>query len=98
MTFKSGFAGPAAIRHNRESGGGTGLRLSIVAAVVGAHSGRVFIVETPGEGATLVVELPAFGMENDRAASGESRSPSGQSLSPLANIVRSGVSFARTAR
>jgi len=39
--------------------GGSGLGLSIVAAVVGAHSGRVEAVETPGGGATFRVALPA---------------------------------------
>ncbi len=38
--------------------GGTGLGLSIVAAVVYAHGGGVFVTETPGGGATFVVELP----------------------------------------
>jgi two-component system OmpR family sensor kinase len=39
--------------------GGNGLGLSIVSAVVAAHRGRVTINETPGGGATFVVELPA---------------------------------------
>ncbi len=39
--------------------GGTGLGLSIVAAVVAAHGGQVAVRETPGGGATFVVELPA---------------------------------------
>ena len=38
--------------------GGTGLGLSIVAALVAAHGGRVRVEETPGGGATFVVELP----------------------------------------
>ena len=38
--------------------GGSGLGLSIVAAVVGAHGGRVRVENTPGGGATFVVELP----------------------------------------
>jgi two-component system OmpR family sensor kinase len=44
-------------RHRSQ--GGSGLGLSIVAAVVGAHAGRVFVADTPGGGATFVVELPA---------------------------------------
>jgi two-component system OmpR family sensor kinase len=39
--------------------GGSGLGLSIVAAVVGAHDGRVEATETEGGGATFRVELPA---------------------------------------
>jgi two-component system OmpR family sensor kinase len=38
--------------------GGSGLGLSIVAAVVAAHGGQVTINPTPGGGATFVVELP----------------------------------------
>lgn len=48
-------ADPSRVR----AGGGTGLGLSIVAAVVGAYGGRVSVEETPGGGATFVVELPA---------------------------------------
>ncbi|HEV2218297.1 MAG TPA: HAMP domain-containing sensor histidine kinase [Candidatus Dormibacteraeota bacterium] len=42
---------------SRDSGG-AGLGLSIVAAVVDAHGGRVKVTETPGGGATFEVELP----------------------------------------
>jgi two-component system OmpR family sensor kinase len=45
---------PARVRAH----GGAGLGLSIVAAVADAHGGRVSIMETPGGGATFVVELP----------------------------------------
>jgi two-component system OmpR family sensor kinase len=38
--------------------GGSGLGLSIVAAVVAAHEGSVRVAETPGGGATFEVELP----------------------------------------
>jgi two-component system OmpR family sensor kinase len=38
--------------------GGSGLGLSIVAALVAAHGGRVAVEDTPGGGATFVVELP----------------------------------------
>jgi two-component system OmpR family sensor kinase len=38
--------------------GGSGLGLSIVAGVVGAHGGRVAVLDTPGGGATFRVELP----------------------------------------
>jgi len=44
---------------NRESGGGAGLGMAIVAAIVGAHRGTVEIDETPGGGTTVRVELPA---------------------------------------
>jgi signal transduction histidine kinase len=39
-------------------GSGTGLGLTIVRALVAAHDGRVWCDETPGGGATFVVELP----------------------------------------
>ena len=42
----------------RGSGGGSGLGLAIVAAIVGAHRGKVGVAQTPGGGATFVVELP----------------------------------------
>ena len=42
----------------RGSGGGNGLGLAIVAAIVAAHGGRVGVAETPGGGATFIVELP----------------------------------------
>jgi two-component system, OmpR family, sensor kinase len=42
----------------RGSGGGNGLGLAIVAAIVGAHDGQVGVAATPGGGATFVVELP----------------------------------------
>ncbi|GAA1648518.1 sensory box histidine kinase PhoR [Kribbella alba] len=40
------------------STGGSGLGLSIVAALVAAHSGRVTVTDTPGGGATFTVHLP----------------------------------------
>jgi two-component system OmpR family sensor kinase len=43
----------------RGTGGGSGLGLSIVAAVVAAHSGHVRVLPTPGGGATFQVTLPA---------------------------------------
>ncbi|MER7073465.1 ATP-binding protein [Terrabacter sp. NPDC000476] len=43
---------------SRGKGGGNGLGLAIVHAIVGAHRGRVRVAETPGGGATFVVELP----------------------------------------
>ncbi|MGO9198186.1 MAG: sensor histidine kinase [Acidimicrobiales bacterium] len=48
--------------------GGNGLGLSIVAAVVSAHDGRVFVRDTPSGGATFVVELPAAAAATSTAA------------------------------
>ena len=42
----------------RANGGGNGLGLAIVAAIVSAHGGRVGVAATPGGGATFVVDLP----------------------------------------
>jgi two-component system OmpR family sensor kinase len=39
--------------------GGSGLGLSIAAAVVSAHGGRIEVRDTPGGGATFRIELPA---------------------------------------
>ncbi len=49
-------AGEGGQRH-----GGAGLGLSIVAAVVAAHSGRATVESVPGQGATFRVELPLDG-------------------------------------
>jgi two-component system OmpR family sensor kinase len=38
--------------------GGSGLGLSIVAALVAAHNGKVTVADTPGGGATFTVHLP----------------------------------------
>lgn len=46
---------------SRGRGGGNGLGLAIVAAIVGAHYGKVGVAETPGGGATFVVEIPTGG-------------------------------------
>jgi two-component system OmpR family sensor kinase len=42
----------------RSQGGGSGLGLSIVSAVINAHRGRVGVAPTPGGGATFRIELP----------------------------------------
>ena len=42
----------------RDESAGTGLGLSIVAALAEAHSGRAWVEETPGGGATFVVRVP----------------------------------------
>jgi two-component system OmpR family sensor kinase len=42
----------------RTGGGGNGLGLAIVSALVGHHGGRVGVTETPGGGATFVVQIP----------------------------------------
>ena len=42
----------------RSAGGGNGLGLAIVAAIVASHRGRVGVHETDGGGATFVVRIP----------------------------------------
>ncbi len=42
----------------RSAGGGNGLGLAIVAAIVNAHGGKVGVAETAGGGATFVIQLP----------------------------------------
>jgi two-component system OmpR family sensor kinase len=52
--------------------GGSGLGLSIVAAVAEAHGGRVSVDTAPGRGARFVVELPTAQTEriSTKVASG----------------------------
>lgn len=55
--------------HRAENGrsrdrGGSGLGLSIVAAVVAAHGGTVAVAETPGGGATFRIVLPTGDVES----------------------------------
>jgi signal transduction histidine kinase len=38
---------------------GTGLGLAVSKAIVDAHGGAIWVEETPGGGATVVVRLPA---------------------------------------
>ncbi|GAA2742126.1 HAMP domain-containing sensor histidine kinase [Terrabacter aerolatus] len=54
---------------SRGKGGGNGLGLAIVHAIVDAHDGSVRVQETPGGGATFVVELPV----GSRRVEGERR-------------------------
>ncbi len=60
---------------SRGKGGGNGLGLAIVQAIVAAHGGRVRVQETPGGGATFVVELPrrAAAERGETVASGTRR-------------------------
>jgi len=48
--------------------GGSGLGLSIVAAVAEAHGGRVSVDTVPGAGARFVVELPLAHTERIRTS------------------------------
>jgi two-component system OmpR family sensor kinase len=64
----------------QRSKGGNGLGLSIVAAVVFAHEGRVFVADTPGGGATFVVDLPApLGADRDAADAADADAKASQS-------------------
>ena len=51
----------------RSGGGGNGLGLAIVSALVGHHGGRVGVTETPGGGATFVVQIPRAAAPPDDA-------------------------------
>lgn len=53
----------------RTTGGGNGLGLAIVAAIVGAHRGRVGVQETSGGGATFVVRIPTAASQGRPSAS-----------------------------
>ncbi|MDN5797038.1 MAG: HAMP domain-containing histidine kinase [Intrasporangium sp.] len=53
---------------SRGHGGGNGLGLAIVEAIVTAHGGAVRADETPGGGATFVVELPVQPPTRDHTA------------------------------
>jgi two-component system OmpR family sensor kinase len=46
-------------RGPRASGAGAGLGLAIAQAIVDAHAGTVHVTDTPGGGATFIIELPA---------------------------------------
>jgi two-component system OmpR family sensor kinase len=67
---------------SRGGGAGSGLGLAIVGAIVAAHRGTVRVEETPGGGATFVVELPTHGTHlpaplPDRPPEGVAAPPSG---------------------
>ncbi len=47
--------------------GGSGLGLSIAAAIVSAHGGRISLHPTPGGGATFRIELPLAAAEPEAA-------------------------------
>ena len=52
----------------RTGGGGNGLGLAIVSALVAHHHGRVGVTETPGGGATFVVQVPRLDHDADLPA------------------------------
>jgi len=51
----------------RGHGGGNGLGLAIVAAIVGAHHGQVGVAATPGGGATFVIDLPTANSQKEHS-------------------------------
>jgi two-component system OmpR family sensor kinase len=57
----------------RGHGGGNGLGLAIVAAIVSAHEGKVGVAQTPGGGATFIVDLPTQGAPRQRPATFDGR-------------------------
>ncbi|MFD7022994.1 sensor histidine kinase [Promicromonospora sukumoe] len=52
----------------RESGGGSGLGMAIVAAIVGTHGGHVEVARTPGGGLTVRLTLPLSTSDADVVA------------------------------
>ena len=68
--------------------GGSGLGLSIVAAVVAAHGGEVEVAETPGGGASFRVDLPL--------AEAESGPPPAEAAAPPAAAPAAGSQPAST--
>ncbi|MEX2324379.1 MAG: ATP-binding protein [Nitriliruptoraceae bacterium] len=58
--------GPSAPSHQP----GTGIGLSLVREFVQLHGGRSWVEDTPGGGATFVVELPRFDRDPDTQANG----------------------------
>lgn len=72
----------------QRSRGGAGLGLSIVAAVVTAHGGRVLVAETEGGGATFVVDLPASPQRGDEEESGDTPKWDASTLSGISSSVR----------
>jgi two-component system OmpR family sensor kinase len=60
----------------RERGrGGAGLGLSIVAAIVDAHGGRVSAANAPGGGASFTISLPAAGTDTAPAPPAPAAAP-----------------------
>jgi signal transduction histidine kinase len=64
--FKPFFRGRRAVEAQVR---GTGVGLSVVKHVVDSHQGTIAVDSRPGEGTTIVVELPAHAGHNLRAAS-----------------------------
>jgi two-component system OmpR family sensor kinase len=63
------------------TGGGSGLGLSIVAALANAHGGRALVNSEPGRGTTFTIELPALERspgEGARSRPGGERGPGGK--------------------
>lgn len=58
QVFERFYRGDSSRSRGDSSAGGSGLGLSIVAALVAAHGGRVGVDSTPGAGATFWVRLP----------------------------------------
>ncbi len=66
------------------SKGGTGVGLSLCLNIVESHGGRMTLEETPGGGATFVVELP---MAQEAGQSGQKATPDNVQLPPNLHIL-----------
>jgi two-component system OmpR family sensor kinase len=64
--------------------GGSGLGLSIVAAIVAAHGGTVSAKSAPGEGMAVTVRIPVISEEDESGPPPETSAASGSPIAPQA--------------
>lgn len=62
--------------------GGSGLGLAIVSAIVASHAGTVRLEQTPGGGATMVIELPFQDPDDDGTPESPMAAPDAAAMPP----------------